>query len=82
MAAQRPEHAHAIDRPATATFTPRPAHTTIGWRQDRRPVVSKRPLDSRAAAKMSPHICDVVLAAMFAVVLGSLLQLCGLCYAP
>ena len=42
--APRPEHAHATDRPATATFPPRPAHTTIGWRQDRRPVVSKRPL--------------------------------------
>ena len=56
MAAPRPEHAHATDRPATATFPPRPAHTTIGWRQDRRPVVSKRPLHSRAAAKMSPHI--------------------------
>jgi hypothetical protein len=54
--APRPEHAHATDRPATATFPPRPAHTTIGWRQDRRPVVSKRPLHSRAAAKMSPHI--------------------------
>jgi len=50
----RPEHAHATDRPATATFTPRPAHTRIGSRQDRRPVVSKRPLHSRAAAKMSP----------------------------
>jgi len=56
MAAPRPEHAHATDRPATATFTPRPAHTTTGWREDRRPVVSKRPLHSRAAAKMSPHI--------------------------
>ena len=44
MAAQRPEHAHATDRPATATLPPRPAHTTTGWRQDRRPVVSKRPL--------------------------------------
>ena len=28
----------------------------IGWRQDRRPVVSKLPLHSRCAAKMSPHI--------------------------
>jgi hypothetical protein len=56
MAAPRPEHAHATDRPATATFTPRPAHTTIGRRQDRRPVVSKRPLHSYDAAKMSPHI--------------------------
>jgi hypothetical protein len=56
MAAQRPEHAHATDRPATATLPPRPAHTTTGWRQDRRPVVSKRPLHSLAAAKMSPHI--------------------------
>jgi hypothetical protein len=35
---------------------PRPAHTTTGWWQDRRPVVSKRPLHSLAAAKMSPHI--------------------------
>ena len=56
MAAQRPEHAHATDRPATATLPTRPAHTTTGWRQDRRPVVSKRPLHSLAAAKMSPHI--------------------------
>ncbi len=56
MAAPRPEHAHATDRPATATLPPRPAHTTTGWRQDRRPVVSKRPLHSLAAAKMSPHI--------------------------
>jgi len=56
MAAPRPEHAHATDRPATETLPPRPAHTTTGWRQDRRPVVSKRPLHSLAAAKMSPHI--------------------------
>ena len=56
MAAPRPEHAHATDRPATATLPPRPAHTTTGWRQDRRPVVSKRPLHNLAAAKMSPHI--------------------------
>jgi hypothetical protein len=35
----------------------RPAHTTIGWRQDRRPVVSKQPPHSRSAAKMSQHIC-------------------------
>jgi hypothetical protein len=33
-----------------------PAPTTTGWREDRCPVVSKRPLHSRAAAKMSPHI--------------------------
>ena len=46
----RPHH------PSTETFTPRPAHTTIGRQQDRRPVVSKLPLHSRAAAKMSPHI--------------------------
>ena len=38
------------------TFPPRPAHKTIGCRQDRRPVVSKRPLHILAAAKMSPHI--------------------------
>jgi len=56
MAAPRPEHAHATARPATATPLPRPAHTTTGWRQDRRPVVSKRPLHRLAAAKMSPHI--------------------------
>ena len=56
MAAPRPEHAHATARPATVTPLPRPAHTTTGWRQDRRPVVSKRPLHSLAAAKMSPHI--------------------------
>ena len=30
-----------------------PAPTTTGWREDRCPVVSKRPLHSRAAAKMS-----------------------------
>jgi hypothetical protein len=39
---------------------PRPSrhapHTTIGCRQDRRPVVSKRPLHSHAAAKMSQDI--------------------------
>jgi hypothetical protein len=56
MAAQRPEHAHDTDLPATASFQPRPAHTKIGWMQDRRPVVSKRPLHSCVAAKMSPHI--------------------------
>ena len=56
MAAPRPEHAHATNRPATATLPPRPAHTTTGWRQDRRPVVSKRPLHNLTAAKMSPHI--------------------------
>jgi hypothetical protein len=56
MAAPRPKHAHATARPATATPLPRPAHTTTGWRQDRRPVVSKRPLPRLAAAKMSPHI--------------------------
>jgi len=56
MAEPRPEHSHATDRPATATLPPRPTHTTTGWRQDRRPVVSKRPLHSLAAAKMSPHI--------------------------
>ena len=32
------------------------APTTKGWREDRCPVVSKRPLHIRAAAKMSPHI--------------------------
>ena len=48
--------AHATARPATATPLPRPTHTTTGWRQDRRPVVSKRPLHRLAAAKMSPHI--------------------------
>ena len=42
----RPEHVHATDRP----------DTVIGWWQDRRPVVSKRPLHSIAAAKMSPPI--------------------------
>ena len=57
MAAQRPEHAHATELPATTTFPTRPAHTAIGWLQDRRPVVSKRPLHSCDAAKMSPHIC-------------------------
>jgi hypothetical protein len=56
MAAQRPEHAHATDSPASATLQPRPTHTTTGCLQDRRPVVSKRPLHSLAAAKMSPHI--------------------------
>jgi hypothetical protein len=33
-----------------------PAPTTTGCREDRCPVVSKRPLQSRAEAKMSPHI--------------------------
>jgi hypothetical protein len=33
-----------------------PAPTATGRREDRCPVVSKRPLHSRAAAKMSPHI--------------------------
>ncbi len=56
MAAPRPEHAHTTDSPATATLPPRPYHTTTGWQQDRRPVVSKRPLHRLAAAKMSPHI--------------------------
>jgi hypothetical protein len=32
------------------------APRTTGWREDRCPVVSKPPLHSRAAAKMSPHI--------------------------
>ncbi len=52
----RPEHAHDTDRPDTATLPTRPGHTTTGWWQDRRPVVSKRPLHRLAAAKMSPHI--------------------------
>jgi hypothetical protein len=34
-----------------------PAPTTTGWRDDKCPVVSKHPLHSRAAAKMSQHIC-------------------------
>jgi hypothetical protein len=38
------------------THATSPAPTTTGWRGDRRPVISKRPLHSRAAAKMSPHI--------------------------
>jgi hypothetical protein len=63
MAAPRPEHAHATDRPAT-TFPPRPAHTTIGRRQDRCPVVSKRPLHSRAAAKISPHILQCAISSI------------------
>jgi hypothetical protein len=33
-----------------------PAPTTTGWLEDRCPVVSKRPLHSLSAAKMSPHI--------------------------
>ena len=33
-----------------------PAPTTTGWREDRCPVVSKLPLHSCDAAKMSPHI--------------------------
>jgi hypothetical protein len=33
-----------------------PAPTITGWQEDRCPVVIKRPLHSRAAAKMSPHI--------------------------
>ena len=33
-----------------------PAPTTTGWLEDKCPVVSKRPLHSHAAAKMSPHI--------------------------
>ena len=44
MTSQYQEHVHATDRPATVTFTPRPAHTTTGWWEDRRPVVSKQPL--------------------------------------
>ena len=32
------------------------APTTTGWREDRCPVISKLPLHSHAAAKMSPHI--------------------------
>ncbi len=56
MAAPRPDHAHATDLPATSTFTPRPAPTTTGWREDRCHVVSKPPLHSCATAKMSPHI--------------------------
>jgi hypothetical protein len=56
MTSCRQEHARATDCPATSTFTSRPAHTTIGWQQDRRPVVSKRPLHSSDAAKMLPHI--------------------------
>ena len=54
---QRPEHAHASARPASATPTPRPpAPTTTGCREDRCPVVSKRPLHSLSAEKMSPRI--------------------------
>ncbi len=33
-----------------------PAPTTTGWREDKCPVVSKRPVHSSDAAKMSPHI--------------------------
>jgi hypothetical protein len=33
-----------------------PAPTTTGWWEDKCPVVSRRPLHSHAAAKMSPHI--------------------------
>ncbi len=40
MASPRPEHAHATDSPATATFPPRPAHTTFGWLQDRLPFAN------------------------------------------
>ena len=54
MAATHPEHANASARPAAATPTPRPPHPL--QREDRCPVVSKRPLHSRAPAKMSPHI--------------------------
>ena len=56
MAAQSPEHAHATDCPDTSTFPTRPTHTTIGRQQDRRPVVSKQPLHSSDATKMSQHI--------------------------
>ena len=56
MAAPRPEYAHATDHTPVTTFPPRPAHTTIGRLQDRRPVVSKLPHNSCAATKMSPHI--------------------------
>ena len=56
MVSQHPEHTHATNLPDTVTFMTRPAHTTIGWLQDRRPVVSKLPLHSCAAAKMSTHI--------------------------
>jgi hypothetical protein len=56
MAALLQEHVHATDRPDTTTFPTRPAHTTTGWREDRHPDVSKLPLHSCAAAKMSQHI--------------------------
>jgi hypothetical protein len=36
------------DRPAAETPTPRPPPTTTGLREDKCPVVSKRPLHSRA----------------------------------
>jgi hypothetical protein len=52
MAATRPEHAYASDRPRHRD--PRatsPAPTTTGWLEDRCPVVSERPLHSRAAAR-------------------------------
>jgi len=56
MTAPGPEHDHTTYLPTTASFQTRPAHTTIGWWQDRRPVVSKLPLHSLAATKMSQHI--------------------------
>jgi hypothetical protein len=57
MTAPGPEHDHTTYLPTTASFQTRPAHTTIGWWQDRRPVVSKLPLHINNAAKMSLHIC-------------------------
>ncbi len=52
------ENPHAVGNTASGAHPPRhidlhttrPAHTTIGCRQDRRPVVSKRPLHSHTAA--------------------------------
>jgi hypothetical protein len=38
------------------THVTSPSPTTTGWREDRCPVVSKRPLHSLSVAKMSPHI--------------------------
>jgi hypothetical protein len=53
------ENLHSDDSTSIRTRDPHdtsPAPTTTGWREDRCPVVSKRPLHSCCAAKMSPHI--------------------------
>jgi hypothetical protein len=53
----RPRHRPSRHRDRHNDHATSPAPTTTGWQEDRCPVVSKRPLHSCSAAKMSTRIC-------------------------